>query len=89
MKEYPDQKLNWEAANNPKAGDFWTEQFSAILVVDSVTETDVYVQMVNRLTSEFEEPTRISRKDFVDYLKYDTLPEKTWCEVFRPDEVTK
>ncbi len=81
--------LNRKHSEFPEVGDFWDEMFLPIAIVRMVDEHHVAVQRNFRggkdgritVTSTDPAPDLMLRADFCAWLRYDTIPDKTWADV--------
>lgn len=84
--------IDWEArhrqniqyADNPTVGDYWDEMHSPIARVLMVNDKLVLVQKLAGLgghTIDDANPTPVmmTRKEFGRWLRYDSIPDKTWA----------
>jgi hypothetical protein len=89
MQRNPSNAQNLKAAYDPRAGDYWEERFSGVLVVLAVSETHVVIcdQKIDLDTGKgwrwnLDKARELSRLDFVKRLVYNTLTG-TWANVHR------
>ena len=84
------EELNNDHANNPRAGDYWSEMFAPILVVIGRTEAgNVIICKETKSTGihrqriwDLEKIETMSVEDFSKYLHYDSdrMKHKCWCD---------
>lgn len=83
-----DHKQNIDHLDHPKPGDYWHEFYMPVLVVVSVSGDDVMIcdktKQVDgdRWTWDLDHGVSITtREEMSRRLRYDTMPDKTWCVV--------
>lgn len=78
-------------AKEPKVGDYWHEMFLAIALVEHVYP-DAVVAWIDPIPTSNGKHIQLSklkaftRKEFVEYLTYDSMPDKTWADCVREGE---
>lgn len=74
---------NLEAADDPRVGDLWVEFGPSIEIVAVPFGRWVFARMLNAHSPD--EIRVFTRSQFADYIRYDSIPSKTWCDVARAD----
>lgn len=82
-----DHAANLEHIRNPIMGDYWHEMFSPVCVVVSVSEDAVEVcerfkRVGEHIEPDYTQTTSVPRAEFGKRFFYDTLRDKTWCDVY-------
>lgn len=82
-----DKALNKKHLNNPKEGDYWQEMCCGICVVLKVMNNTLIICKTKKEVStshwtwDLDNVELISKKKFKEWLTYDTISDKTWCDV--------
>jgi hypothetical protein len=81
-----DQAQNIYHAESPKPGDYWHECYTPIARVLMVDDERVLVQKLSgkggcEVLDDDPKPTIMTRRRFAKWLRYSTMPDKTWADV--------
>lgn len=72
-------ETNMKCLASPVPGDYWHEMF---LPVAKVLEVDSQYVLLDKFRGR---PVRMTRASFSKWLRYSTIPEKTWADVYRAE----
>lgn len=91
MKTILDNAACLAAAKDPKPGDYWHECFSPGYKVVARLENHVIILRAKSVdkdhwTWDVDQPELLSIDEFVSRLTYDTMPDKTHCNVIRGEK---
>lgn len=86
FSEIARDRLNIKHSENPEVGDFWHEIFSPIARVLQVEEKWIVIQKLSGQGGEMTNkndpmPIIMSRRDFKKWIRYESIPDKTWADV--------
>jgi len=68
--------LNIEHADFPEVGDVWHDHGMHVCTVQKVDGDQVTCRWANR-----DRPRVMARTQFAKFMRYDTMPTKTWAHV--------
>jgi hypothetical protein len=80
------QKTSILHADNPCIGDYWHEMFNPVARVLMVDDQHVLIQDLAGCAGKTIEitdpkPKVMTRRRFAKWLRYDSIPDKTWADV--------
>jgi hypothetical protein len=80
------QARNIKHADNPCVGDYWHEMFTAIARILKVDDDNVTLQHLplyvgKEITDTDPIPKLMSRAEFAKWIRYSSMPDKTWADV--------